>query len=259
MMLLPKLLISSKKKNLKRRCLPHALGPNINFGYRGPTSPRPKVTFPSKSFIFYGKVPSINSIFFFRVLLSTFFRRLYSESFLYFEVPHSVALRAFLLLHVVSYSTRKTMAPKSSKTPKTSKPIDPVISPKIYLTSAPSMSEIACDYLFSEDIPIHAIEEIHSALSPNTIHLLLPQIVVTHFPLNPFFNLFFRLLKTWPFTIHPNIFCIISCAILMRAVEALDIRPEDLLYFYRVKHRKGGCFDFVIKYFTVNSLVEPTS
>ena len=88
------------------------------------------------------------------------------------------------------------MAPKSSKTAKILKPAGPAISPKIYVTFAPSVSEISCDYFFLEDIPIHAIEEIHSALLPNTIRLLLPQIAITCFPLNSFLNLFFCLLKT---------------------------------------------------------------
>ena len=42
----------------------------------------------------------------------------------------------------------------------------------------------------------------------------------------------------------------------MCAVEGLDIVPEDLLDIHRVKHRKGGCFDFLTKYLSVNTSVE---
>ena len=63
----------------------------------------------------------------------------------------------------------------------------------------------------------------------------------------------------WPFTINPNVFRIISCKIFKHDVEGLDIRPENLQYMYRFEHCKGGCFDFLTKYFTVNSSVEPAA
>ena len=43
----------------------------------------------------------------------------------------------------------------------------------------------------------------------------------------------------------------------MRAVEGLDIRPEDLLYLDLVKHHKSSCFVFLTKYLSVNPAVEP--
>ena len=144
-----------------------------------------------------------------------------------------------------------------SKNPKVPKLVGPAISPKFYTTSDPSVSDVALDYLFPEDIPIHAVQKIRANLSPNTLRLLLSQITVVRLPLNPFYSSLFLLLMTLPFTIHPNIFRILSCVIFMCAIEGIDIRPEDLLYLHRVKHRKGGCFNFLTKYFSMNPPIEP--
>ena len=43
----------------------------------------------------------------------------------------------------------------------------------------------------------------------------------------------------------------------MRAVEEIDIVPEDLLHMNCIKRRKGCCFDFSTKYLSVNTSVEP--
>ena len=63
------------------------------------------------------------------------------------------------------------MAPKAPKAPK---PVVSAVSPKVYIASAPSISDVAWYYFFLEDIPIHVIEEIRSVLPPNTLRLLLP-------------------------------------------------------------------------------------
>lgn len=81
------------------------------------------------------------------------------------RVFESLAFLFFFSFNFAS-SFHKAMAPKTSKVPKASKLIGPAISPKVYIASTPSVSEIARDYLFPEDILIHAIEEIHSDLPP---------------------------------------------------------------------------------------------
>ena len=114
-----------------------------------------------------------------------------------------------------------------------------VVSSKVYPSPAPALFNIKRDYLLPDDVDIFLVSKLYNKMPANTLLLFLLQIIVVRFLL--------------------NIFCVLTCAIFMHAVDRIDNRSKDLLDVYHIKQQNCSYFDSLTKYFTVNSSIETSS